>query len=111
VITGIVTLDGEPLPDAALDMFPISGVGKVSVAKTNADGRYRTTVSPGRLSVVVLATRVRGKKIDPTGEGMMDDMISVVPARYASHDQTPFIVDPIEGQVTTIDFELEAAER
>lgn len=105
-IAGTVTLDGAPLPDAVLDMFPISGVGKVSVATTDAGGRYRAVVSPGRLSVVILAARVVGQMPDATGGGMIDARKSIVPKRYESHDTTPLVAEPVEGQTTTIDFTL-----
>ena len=111
VITGTVTLDGKPLAEASLDMFPVSGVGRVSVAKTDANGRYETTASPVRLSVVVLATKVDGKTRDPEGGGMTDARTSIVPKWYTSHATTPLTAEPVENQTTTIDFSLTSAAK
>ena len=111
VITGTVTLDGVAIPDATLDLFPTSGVGKVSVAKTDAQGQYRTAVSPGKLSVVVLATKVIGQVRDRSEGGMTDDIRSVVPDRYRSHAKTPLTAVPVEGKTTTIDLVLTSSEK
>ena len=108
-ITGTVTLDGAAIPDATLDFFPTSGVGKVSVAKTDAQGQYRTAVSAGKLSVVVLATKVVGQIPDRSEGGRTDDIRSVVPDRYRSHATTPLTAEPVEGKTTTIDFSLESS--
>jgi hypothetical protein len=46
VIEGIVSLDGQPVPNASLEFFPVSGKGRVSFTKTDATGRYRVAVWP-----------------------------------------------------------------
>jgi FlaG/FlaF family flagellin (archaellin) len=66
VITGLVTLDGEPVPQAALEFFPMSGKGRVSFTRADDAGRYRVTVSPTKLSVVVTATKADGQEKNPT---------------------------------------------
>jgi hypothetical protein len=104
VITGTVTLDGQPVANAILDMFPVSGIGRVTVARTDAEGRYRATVSPGKLSVVVLAQEPVGTLRD--GVEPIADMKSVVPHRYTLHAQTPLFAQPVEGQTTKIDLQL-----
>jgi len=111
VIIGTVTLDGKPLPEATLDMFPVRGIGRVSIARTDANGRYETRASPVRLSVVVLATKVDGKTLDPEGGGMIDAKTSIVPEWYTSHATTPLTAEPVEHQTTTIDFSLTSAEK
>lgn len=110
-IKGVVTLDGMAIAGATLDFFPVSGRGRVTTAKTDAHGQYRTTVSPGRLSVVVLATKVVGQIPDRSEGGMTDDIRSVAPERYRSHATTPLVADPVEGQTTTIDFALESTAK
>lgn len=110
-ITGTVTLDGVGLPDATLDFFPTSGVGRVSLTKTDARGQYRVAVSAGTLSVVILATKVVGQIPDRSEGGMKDDIRSVVPHRYRSHATTPLTADPVEGKTTTIDFALESSDK
>jgi hypothetical protein len=106
VITGTVTLDGQPVANAILDMFPVSAIGRVTVARTDAEGRYRATVSPGKLSVVVLAQEPVGTVREVVGLGPIADMKSVVPHRYTLHAQTPLFAQPVEGRTTNVDLRL-----
>lgn len=108
VITGQVTLDGETVPQAALEFFPVSGKGRVSFTKADETGRYHVTVSPTKLSVVVTATKVDGQQqnpYDPDGP-LIDRIINYLPSRYAYQEKTPLTVDPVENQTTTIDLAL-----
>lgn len=108
VITGLVTLDGQPVPRATLEFFPVSGKGRVSFTKADDAGRYRVTVSPTKLSVVVTATKVDGQEknpYDPDGP-LIDRIINYLPSRYGYQEKTPLTVDPVENQTTTIDLAL-----
>lgn len=112
VLTGLVTLDGKPIPGADLEFFPINGVGRVSFTETDASGRYRVTVTPSALSVTVIAIEVVGKIPDPAFPGsMIDDARDVFPQQYASHETSPLTADPVEGQTTTVDFPLTSAAK
>lgn len=62
VIDGIVSLDGQPVPNASLEFFPVSGKGRVSFTTTDATGRYRVAVWPTPLKVIVTATKIDGKE-------------------------------------------------
>ena len=111
VLTGLVTLDGKPIAGANLEFFPINGVGRVSVTKTDASGRFRVTVAPSALYVTVIAIEVVGKIPDPAFPGsMIDDARDVFPQEYASHETTPLTAEPVEDKTTTIDFPLTSAE-
>jgi len=108
VITGLVTLDGQPVPQAVLEFFPVSGKGRVSFAKADETGRYRVTVSPTKLSVVVTATKVDGQQqnpYDPDGP-LIDRIINYLPSRYGYQEKTPLTVDPVENETTTIELAL-----
>lgn len=108
VITGQVTLDGKTVPWAALEFFPVSGKGRVSFTKADDTGRYRVTVSPTKLSVVVTATKVDGQQpnpYDPDGP-LIDRIINYLPSRYGYQEKTPLTVDAVENQTTTIDLAL-----
>lgn len=110
VLTGVVTLDGSAVPDAAVEFFPISGPGKVSFTKTDSAGHYRANVAATKLAVVITATKVDGKMKNPIGGGeLVDRVVSVVPERYSRQDQTPLIIDPVSGKTTTIDLTLESS--
>ena len=107
IITGSVTLDAQPVPNASLEFFPISGKGRVSFTKTDA-GRYQLAVSPTPLKVIVTATKIDGKEQDPYGpQGqMMDRVVNALPDQYGFQEKTPLVAEPVEGQTTTIDFPL-----
>lgn len=108
VITGLVTFDGQPVPQAALEFFPTSGTGRVSVTKTDDAGRYRVTVSPTKMSVVITATKIDGQEknpYDPDGP-LIDRVVNALPSRYGYRDKTPLMADPVENETTTIDFAL-----
>lgn len=111
VVTGLVTLDGQPVPRAVLEFFPVSGEGRVSVTKADDVGRYRVSVSPSKLSVVITATTIDGQEqnlYNPDGPPI-DRLVNVLPSRYGYHEKTPLTADPVEDATTTIDFPLVSA--
>lgn len=111
-ISGVVSLDGQPVPNASLEFFPVQGKGRVSFTTTDAAGRYRVEVFPTTLKVIVTATKVDGKVQDPYGpEGqMMDRLVNALPERYSYQEKTPLTADPVEGQTTVVDFALTSAK-
>lgn len=111
VIIGLVTLDNTPVADATLEFFPLSGIGRVSVAHTDASGRYTATVSPTDLRVVITAMHVVGKSPHSFAPGAesMDDVRSSLPKKYGHPDTTPLVARPVEAATTTIDFPLMSA--
>lgn len=112
-VTGLVTLDGEPVPQAALEFFPVSGKGRVSFTRADDAGRYRVAVSPTILSVVVTATKADGQEknpYDPDGP-LVDRVVNYLPSRYGYQEKTPLTVDPIENVTTTIDLTLTSAAK
>lgn len=113
VIEGLVSLDGQPVPNASLEFFPVSGKGRVSVTKTDATGRYRVAVWPTPLKVIVTATKIDGKVQDPYGPNgqMMDRVVNALPENYGYQEKTPLTAEPVEGKTTTIDFSLESSGR
>lgn len=92
-VSGLVTLDGQPLPDARVAFEPIAPPGEMlagfgSYSKTDAEGRYTLStideqsgavVGRHRVTISTAVTPPRGNNADdvqPAGEK--------VPARY--HD-------------------------
>lgn len=113
VIEGLVSLDGQPVPNASLEFFPVSGKGRVSFTKTDATGRYRVAVWPTPLKVIVTATKIDGKEQNPfapQGE-MMDRVVNALPENYGYQEKTPLVAEPVEGKTTTIDFSLESSAK
>ncbi len=113
VITGLVSLDGQPVPKASLEFFPVSGKGRTSFTQSDATGRYRVAVWPTPLKVVVTATKIDGKVQDPYGtQGqMIDRVVNALPEKYGYQEKTPLVAEPVEGTTTTIDFALTASEK
>lgn len=113
VIEGLVTLDAQPVSNASLEFFPVSGEGRVSFTKTDDTGRYRVAVSPTPLKVIVTATKIDGKVQDPYGpEGqMMDHVVNALPDQYGFQEKTPLVAEPVEGKTTTIDFPLTSSAK
>lgn len=113
VIEGLVSLDGQPVPNASLEFFPVSGKGRVSFTKTDATGRYRVAVWPTPLKVIVTATKVDGKVQDPYGPNgqMMDRVVNALPENYGYQEKTPLVAEPVAGKTTTIDFSLESSAK
>lgn len=112
-VKGVVTLDGNPLPGATLEFFPVSGQGKVSFTHTDENGRYRVDVSPTKLVVVVTATKVVGKSknpFDPNGPPV-DVFGRALPERFTHRDTTPLTADPVQNTSTTIDFAIDSAAK
>jgi hypothetical protein len=111
VIEGIVSLDGQPVTNASLEFFPVSGKGRVSFTKTDDTGRYRVAVWPTPLKVIASATKVDGKVQDPYGPDgqMMDRVVNALPVQYGYQEKTPLVAEPVEGKTTTIDFALESS--
>jgi hypothetical protein len=108
MITGLVTFDGQPVPRATLEFFPVSGRGRVSFTNTDDAGRYSVTVSPTTLSVVITAPKVDGQEKNPYDPDapLIDRVVNYLPALYGYQEKTPLRADPVENQTTTIDFAL-----
>lgn len=110
-VSGIVTLDGAPLPQATV-IFS-RGHGRMSVGLTDADGRYQlqyTNSQPGaepgthtvRITSQIDSVRSEGGVPAITGR---PELLS---ARY--HDKTELTAEVKPGR-NTIDFELSSAAK
>lgn len=88
-VTGIVTLDGEPLPGAIVSFSPVEG-GRTSVATCDESGAYVMMYvgQKGALlgqHVVTISHIVDGKPngVGPEGEEVFES-IEMVPEKYRS---------------------------
>lgn len=115
-VSGKVTLNGEPLPDAMVTFMPIGGSGSVagppSWGKTDAQGMYTLQTRDGEAGAVVgrhLITITTESEGGDGGEG--DDVYGSgataekVPARYNTDSEEEFDV-PKEGKEGTANFDL-----
>lgn len=105
-VSGIVTLDGTPLPQATL-IFS-RGKGRMAVGMTDEDGRYRLQYTH-RQEGAELGThtvRVTSRVDAVSGEGGVPAIAGrpeLLPARY--HDKTELTAEVKRGR-NTIDFNL-----
>ena len=86
-LSGVVTLDGEPLPEGAIEFHPRQGTGGPSSGGEIAGGQFsiaaERSVFPGVFRVEITANRGTGKKqiYEITGEEF-EIRAQYLPARY-----------------------------
>ena len=110
-VTGLVTLDGEPLSQATVTFS--RGQGRMSVGTTDEAGRYRLQYTssqqgaePGNHTVSITS------QVDAvSGEGELaavEGRKELLPPRY--HQKTELSAEVKPGR-NTIDFELSSAQK
>lgn len=106
-VTGIVTLNGEPLPAARVRFQPESG-GAPSAAVTDETGRYELRLSRSRLGAVTgdhLVEISTFRKANPDADPPRPAAPERLPHRYNLASELKATVQPGGN---TIDFSLEA---
>ncbi|WP_145261324.1 DUF4198 domain-containing protein [Planctomycetes bacterium Pan216] len=110
-VAGIVTLDGQPLPDARLSFEPIATgsnphPGRGSYGRTDMEGRFTLKVVGGSNGAVIGKHRVRIStyRSEETEMGMNVLAEEKVPPRYNAETQLVFEV-PADG-TSDANFEL-----
>ena len=105
-VTGIVTLDSEPLAEALVQFTPLDAEGRIALGKTSADGTYELQSSRDVTDVAAGTYRVTITTSDVTGEDELGRVLrseEKVPAKYNS--KTELTKEVIEG-ANKIDFDL-----
>ena len=135
-VTGLVTLDGQPVAGAAVSFSPSSKTGLAAVGTTDASGRFKLTTKnpddgavPGAYAVIVTKSaaagsagawtdpRSSGGKMTPDQEKNVKDMMSKtgakegatqseLPKKYASADTSGFTANVTEGQPNDFTFAM-----
>lgn len=119
-VTGTVTLDGQPLPNATVYFTPLDGSGNEAVGTTDSNGVYRLQTllgkvdagtTPGKYSVKFSCyeefetgktyTNDEGKEIPETDER------SIIPQKYESAQTSGFEAEVVKG-ANTFDFDLQS---
>jgi hypothetical protein len=91
VVSGVVTLDGQPLTDGTIEFFPVRGDGQTSGTTLGSDGSYRMEASPTEMKVVIHASKTVGKRkqyADVPDSPTVDIRQEVVPAKYSDMTKT-----------------------
>jgi hypothetical protein len=96
-VTGVITLDGQPVADAIIHFTPIDG-GRGSYARSDETGRYALQFLPGQPGATPGIHRIFISTADESGGS------ETVPARYNRKTELTATVNPRDA---TIDFPLE----
>ena len=118
VVTGTVTLDGRPLPDALVTFYPegtTAGLG--GSGRTGADGQY--TITPSRKGQALLGTyrvvisrrlRPDGSPADPKVPPIESDARETLPPMYSQREASKLTVTVTRDQ-TNYDFPLRSQSK
>lgn len=125
-VTGIVTLDGQPVEGAIVtflltDPPPKEKVADVStlsaVGETDGKGRYALTMHPkgairrgtvpGRYDVTIRKTETifEGASNEDSGEGLSMKIVEIVPKRYSKASTSELKAEVVKGN-NVFDFSL-----
>jgi hypothetical protein len=110
-VTGVVTLDGEPLRGAVVTYYPVvdgpQGLPH-SLGTTDESGRYTLQTPEGQSGAVVGQCRVVVNwPPRPRGEDEAPPTGPLIPIHYTVAMETPLIVEVKEGGPQTIDLPLQ----
>ena len=103
LVEGVVTLDGQPLPDANLEFQPLGG--SPSYARTDKDGHYEMQYSPERAGTTVgkHLVRIYTFRGETTKEGRPLTIPETLPEKY--HEASEMFREVTAGR-QEIDFKL-----
>jgi hypothetical protein len=99
-VSGVVTLDGKPVPNAFVTFTP-EGPGRPSQAKTDTQGRYELQFSTSRDGALIGAHQVRVSTHDISDNDRV--IPEIIPPRYHSQGSIAVTID--EGR-NDVDLEL-----
>lgn len=104
-VTGIVTLDGQPLSDASVEFIPTSNSGRIANGRTESDGKFQLTTSksvsgvfPGQYKVKITTSITTG-----TSDADLKTTRETVPPKYNRKTELNRTVEDGPNQ---LDFEL-----
>lgn len=98
-VSGKVTLDGKPLPNANVTFHPAGGAGAIAYGQTDTSGNYVLAtgtdkgLAPGDYAVTVVAT----VEVPPATPNAEMTFKPITPARYADVEQTDLRMNVTSG--------------
>lgn len=108
-VTGTVTLDGKPVPNAVVIFNPVAAGGSTSLGKTDAQGNYRLEFSQDKTGAMIGEHNVEitTKKIPPDempddGEAVKTEYVPI-PPKYRKPGE---LTAEVKNQRNKIDFQL-----
>lgn len=110
-VTGKVTVDGKPVPNAIVTFNPTAPGGSNSLGKTDAQGLYRLEYSQdkqgalvGEHVVEIVTKKMSASDMPDSGEVVASEYVAI-PAKYRKRGS---ITAKVEDKRNTIDFALES---
>jgi hypothetical protein len=112
LLSGPVTLDGNPVEEAVLQFYPAAGDGQTSHAFADKSGKFLAKVSAVPLVVTIAKAKATGEKRQSFPDSPpVDVMEESLAPRYSDRRKTELRVTPIEGKTTVADFALTSDEK
>jgi hypothetical protein len=108
VVSGRVTLDGQPLDNGTIEFFPVRGDSPTAAAVIDTAGRYRTAAAPTQMKVVIHSSKVVGRRKmydDVPDSPTVDLLAERLPGRYSDMTKTELTVTLTPGD-NVADFPL-----
>jgi hypothetical protein len=124
IVTGNVTLDGQPLSNAYVNFNPKGSEGNAAYGITNENGTYKLQTlrgeadagtTPGEYIVTIhkSVSEQTGKKIiDQDTKELVHELKTkeIVPDIYKNSQKTKLTAVVIDGQINIFDFELQSRQ-
>ncbi len=110
-VTGKVTVDGKPVPNAIVTFNPTAPGGSNSLGKTDSQGNYRLSFTQdkrgamiGEHEVEIVTKKMSASDMPDTGEAVSTEFVAI-PAKYRKRG---VLKATVENRSNTINFELES---
>jgi hypothetical protein len=122
VVTGKITLDGQPLADANINFTPLNGEGNAAYSITDEKGVYKLQTLQGKANAGTTPgeylVTIHKSVFEPTGKKvtnqetkeLTDELKSreLVPDIYHNPKKSKLKVVVVDGQTNTFDFDLKS---
>jgi len=93
-VTGVVTYQGKPVPDASIMFYPTQG-RKPATGKADASGKFELSTFGKNDGVLAGEHKVTVNAYETTSEGV--SMKSAIPVKYTTPSNTPLVVNVSES--------------
>lgn len=94
VISGTVTVDGQPLKEGLIRFVPVDGKSNPE-SRPITDGKFSVPVSSGEMRVEISANKVVGKRkmYETPDSPVVDDVVELLPPRFNVESQLKITVN------------------